>query len=223
MLLAGANTDELGQSYERLNLFAGKYDDSKNLDWAPIYLSRELIDTEYGSLLNVTDQMLKSWSMDGQVRYVRFNYPDPAAWPFPKPLNEFANSPQITFNWNTKGTGYVIPSHEFEYYSLNRTGALPVDYLAADNSTLRDAEDTAYKYFSGRNDANLVRVVQYASLYQIFRRFGVTATPAKAYQGPLPSHALRRDASTVIELLQQLDDRVINRLKEVSSEYGEAL
>jgi hypothetical protein len=223
LLLASANTDQLGQSYERLNLFAGKYDESKNLDWAPIYLSRELIDTEYGSLLNVTDQMLKSWSMDGQVRYVRFNYPDPASWPFPKPLNEFAKSSQITFNWNTKGTGYVLPSDGFEYYALNRTGALPVDYLAADNSTLRDAEDTAYTYFSARDDANLVRVVQYASLYQIFRRFSVSATPAQTYQGPLPSHALRGDANRVIDLLQGLDDDAIERIKQFSSDDADTL
>ena len=221
-LLASANTDQLGQSYERQNLFAGKFDRSGNLDWAPIYLSRELIDTEYGSLLNVTDQMLKSWFSHGNVRYVRFKYPDPASWPFPQPLIEFAKTSEVTYNWNTKGTGYVLPTDGFEYYALNRTGALPVDYLAADNSTLRDAEYTAYKYFSARNDANLVRVVQYASLYQIFTKFGVKATSAQSYAGPLPSHALRRSADQVISLLQRLPDDVIESLKDVvPSEYDD--
>ena len=82
MLLAGVQTDELAQSYERTNLFAGKYDDEKDLDWAPIYLSPELIDTEYGSLLNVTDQILKSWSEGGEIQYANFKYPQPNSWPF---------------------------------------------------------------------------------------------------------------------------------------------
>jgi hypothetical protein len=44
-------------------------------DWAPIYLSKQLIDTEFGALLNITDQMLKSWSMAGQIDYLYFDYP----------------------------------------------------------------------------------------------------------------------------------------------------
>ncbi len=51
LLLAGVNSDELAQSYERNSFAAGKFDEDKNLDWAPIYLSDVLIDTEYGSLL----------------------------------------------------------------------------------------------------------------------------------------------------------------------------
>jgi hypothetical protein len=50
----------LAQSYERKNPLASKVDDVR--DWAPIYLSPELHDTEYGSLLNIADQFLKQWS-----------------------------------------------------------------------------------------------------------------------------------------------------------------
>ena len=64
--LAAVGQDELSQSYERRNIISGRYDEKH--DWAPIYLSAALLDTEYGSLLNITDQLLKSWSMGGQVR-----------------------------------------------------------------------------------------------------------------------------------------------------------
>jgi hypothetical protein len=224
LLLASANVDQLGQSYERTNVFAGKYDVQQNLDWAPIYLSRELIDTEYGSLLNITDQMLKSWSMKGKVRYARFKYPDPTDWPFPTPLIEYAKTSEVTFNWNTRGTGYTLPIKDFEYYALNRTGALPVDYLAADNSALRDAEDIAYNYFSARHDANLVRVVQYASLYQIFRKFKVTARAQQTFDGPLPSNVLRSDANILLDGLKDLgDDRIDAVSKVYSAEEGNSL
>jgi len=48
-----------------------------------------------------------------------------------------------------------------------------VDYLGSKNAQLHAAEDTGYEYFATRNDPNLVRVVQYAQLYQIFRHYGL--------------------------------------------------
>jgi hypothetical protein len=44
-LLACVDTDELAQSYERMNFFAGEIG-YQNFDWAPAYLSDALIDTE---------------------------------------------------------------------------------------------------------------------------------------------------------------------------------
>jgi len=64
----------LRKAYERNNFLAGKFDRTTNADWAPIYLSQQLMNTEYGSLLNITDQVLKSWSLNGTVRYENFNY-----------------------------------------------------------------------------------------------------------------------------------------------------
>ena len=85
---------------------------SDRKDWAPIYLSEELINTEYGSLLNITDQLLKSWSQNGLTKYINFNYRVPVKWPFEKPLiriviTEF-KADTVTFNWNTKGVGYIM-------------------------------------------------------------------------------------------------------------------
>ncbi len=63
---------ELGQSFQRNNLFSGKlHDDS---DWAPIYLSDGLSDTEFGGELCIADQLLKSWSLNGKVSYDNFLY-----------------------------------------------------------------------------------------------------------------------------------------------------
>ena len=72
-LLADVDARELAQSYERTTPFAGKLraGDYANADWAPIYLSDPLIDSEFGALLNITDQMLKSWSSAGDIDYPR--------------------------------------------------------------------------------------------------------------------------------------------------------
>ena len=188
--LAAARGDELAQSYERKHLFAGRFDTEKNRDWAPIYLSDELKDTEYGSLLNITDQLLKSWSEHGQIRYANFEYPDPESFPFPTGLMEHSQARMVTFNWNTKGVGYSSTAHGYDLLAFNRTGALPVDYLGEQDARLQAFEETGYDYFAGRSDPNLVRVVQYAGLYQTWRHFGIAAPST----GPSVREDVRTDA-----------------------------
>jgi hypothetical protein len=222
MQLASANTDELAQSYERTEILAGKCDDKH--DWAPIYLSKDLIDTEYGSLLNITDQILKSWSMHGLVRYVNFKYPDPEKFPFSTDLMSLSKTDQVTFNWNTKGVGYTTKNAAYEVFALHRTGALPVDYLSADNSELQKAEEDGYNYFASLSDPNLARVVQYAALYQIFRRFNVTTSKSSLSSGAAsesaPPNAFREPLSRIVAKLSLLTDEDINRIRSAASAAG---
>jgi len=165
-LLASVRSAELAQSYERKYIFAGNFDDEHH-DWAPIYLSQILIDTEYGSLLNITDQMLKSWTEAGRVRYTNFNYPDPLqGFPFGKAGMD--DSPQVTYNWNTTGVGYRARIGAYPIEALNRTGALAVSYITGYDHRLAGREEIAYDYFAKLNNPDLARVVQYAALYQIF-------------------------------------------------------
>jgi hypothetical protein len=185
--LAAAREDELSQSYERTNPFAGRFDLSENMDWAPIYLSPRLIDTEYGSLLNITDQLLKGWTEHGEIEYVNFTYPNPPSFPFSKALDELLGVKELAFNWNTKGAGYVTKAGDYEVYALNQTGSLPIDYLAEGNPDVQKAEDSAYQYYSNMSDPNLIRVVQYAAIYQIFHHYSVvdSANPKPAPQAVL--------------------------------------
>jgi hypothetical protein len=203
--LASVDDDELAQSYERTNLVAGPVDEK--YDWAPIYLSGALIDTEYGSLLNITDQLLKSWSMRGYVHYINFPYPAPSSFPFDQqPLTEYANASKVTFNWNTKGAGYVVDAGAVQYLALNRTGALPVDYLGNRDARLSTAEDVAYAYFTATGDPNLVRVVQYAGLYQVFRRFSVTTPPERPPAPTTTPAALVEACTRIVRTLRNYTD-----------------
>jgi hypothetical protein len=136
-LIASQYTDELSQSYERNAVFAGKLNSGEYAfkDWAPVYLSEALIDTEFGALLNTTDQLLKSWSEAGTVEYQYFNYTKPGAYPFgPKPLSQLVGketgSESVTFNWNTTGFGVVVERPELSVVAAKQVGALPVTYLA---------------------------------------------------------------------------------------------
>ncbi len=178
--LAAADKQQISQSYERMNMFAGKIPGGK--DWAPIYLSDDLINTEYGSLLNITDQMLKGWSQHGEITYHNFMYPKPINYPYPHPVMEEINTSTLTFNWNTKGAAYIVNYNDFDIVALNRTGSLPVTYIpeGIDKSQIpfnkvRECEDKFYDFFSSLKDPNLVRVVQYAAIYQMFSAYNVTA------------------------------------------------
>lgn len=179
-LLACTDEDQLAQSYERTSLFAGKQTGGK--DFAPIYLSDELWHTEYGNILNVTDQMLKSWSENGMIDYVDFHYPKPVYWAFNAGVSKDLGVSQLTYNWNTQGAGYMVEDDSDPYciYALNRTGALPVSYIPGDSEGVSDndpvylAEQQAYDFFSNLSSPELVKVVQYVAMYQIFTNFGIS-------------------------------------------------
>lgn len=173
-LLATTKNESLAQSYERHNIFANKLPD--NSDVAPIYLSDELWHTEYGNLLNVTDQMLKSWSENGDIDYKNFGHPKPIDWAFKRGAVRDLDANQLTYNWNTAGAGYVIEGDNYDIFAVNRTGSLPVSYIPGGmegrvDQKVYEAEEMAYDFFSGLNSPELARVVQYATFYQIFSYF----------------------------------------------------
>lgn len=185
---AASTTSELGQSYERGHAFAGKVSHGAfmGFDVAPIYLSDQLQDSEIGSLLNIADQLLKSWSQAGDVAYFNFPYPKPDAFPFERPLSKVIAAAEGTsetlFNWNTVGAAAEVQSGRFDIAAPLRTGALPVTYQAdldgdelSSNPFIDSLEDIAWTYFAERRDPHLTRVVQYAFLFQVFRTWGITA------------------------------------------------
>lgn len=211
-LAAGEETD-LAQSYERNLPFAGKVFAAElreslpepnakvqltemllgefGEDWAPILLSRELTHTEFGHLLNITDQILKSWSLSGTIDYAEFEYGQPLTFPtsdgvmnwlareLQAPVNE------LTFNWNTAGYGSWVDFDETRVFSVNRTGSLPVSYLPdlgsdtgreEQNAALREAENLYWEFFASLSNPHLIRVAQYTALHQIFLTAEISAT-----------------------------------------------
>ncbi|MEP6502915.1 MAG: hypothetical protein ABJD97_06280 [Betaproteobacteria bacterium] len=174
LLLAGSDQQHLAQSYERNDLLAGKSGDGN--DRAPILLSPQLVDTEFGTLLNVADQLLKGWSMAGQTRYVKFGYPAPRSYPFGDKPAAYVEKDRSSFlfNWNTDGAAYRQQIDGLDVVVPQRTGSLSVIY-GDPKDRPRGMEETAYDYFSSSGDVTLARVVQYTLLYQIFRQFDLKA------------------------------------------------
>lgn len=199
--------EPLGQSYERQRVFAGKVlkGDYAGWDWAPIYLSPQLQDTEFGTLLNLADQQLKSWSERGDIRYATFDYPDPAGFPFGDRtamswFGERTIVPALIFNWNTTAFSTALPHARGRVLSAASTTALPVSYiiprdplldeLLAMISTSRtdhagvvlEGSNMGTDYFMKLGDPILARVVQNVFVYQIlseakpFRKATSTAT-----------------------------------------------
>jgi hypothetical protein len=229
LLLAGAVTDELQQSYERTSFFAGRFSAgrfSDSWDWAPAYLSPQLVDTEYGTLLNIADQLLKSWTQHGETAYQNFPYPAPARYPFDQTLRLHLHTHgALLFNWNTKGVGFTAKDPGIEIYGLSRTGSLPVIYrpdsdvgddislIKGDAKKVRDAEDAGYNFFVSRNEPVLARVVQYAAIYQAFRAFGISTNADKGVPVPEAVRATVRDRlrSALTELVAA-DDTKVNQV-----------
>jgi hypothetical protein len=189
-LIAAQHADALLQSYDRTNPLAGKMSDGR--DWAPIYLSPALVDSEMGALMNITDQLLKSLSEAGTVDYKYFYYPMwPHAFPFKAPLSEQlrdANgATQVLFNWNTTGSAAQVDLNGMTVMVSRQLGALPVTYGSdlqgsgpVQTGHLVGYEDRAYDYFAHLRDPNLARVVQYTLIYQALRNSQGVASPGPA-------------------------------------------
>ena len=216
---------QLAQSYERNYDFAGFFG---NKDWAPILLSPELVDTEYGSLLNITDQLLKGWSNHGNTKYDNFEkYPIPKSMPFPSDLPTMLDAKQLVYNWNTAGAGYTVDAGQYKVMALNRTGALPVTYIPDGQETnaapnVKDAMNKGYDYFSTLNDPNLIRVVQYAALYQIFSAFNISKSGVPVTKSDIPQNVRDQMTSETYDKLGSEDaglDQVARKIAPRLAKY----
>lgn len=166
--LAEPDYQEVAQSFERNNFGAGRIP-STELDWAPIYLSNNVLDTDFGGVLNISDQMLKSWSMGGVVEYRNFDYAMPGQGPFPdQKLGELLGSGNILFNWNTAGASMLaLGTNGVALLAPSRGGALPMQYNPDQgNSTSAEVEQRAHDYFAGLDLPELATVVQYTTFNQ---------------------------------------------------------
>ena len=191
LLLASQRESHLAQSYQRNLAFAGKLlanasADLFGWDWAPILLSDAIVDTEFGSLLNFTDNMLKGWSESGHIAYQGFDHKYPDRYPFgTEGAMTTLNATRLVFNWNTAGAGYISSvGKNMEVFAIRNTGSLPVSYFPEGSQSdegakqkLTAAEDEAYRYFSSLRNPLLQRAVQYSALYQICLAFGIRASP----------------------------------------------
>lgn len=231
-LLARTHKDELSQSIDLFNLFAGKLPGGK--DFAPIWLSDELWHTEFGNTLNLADLVLKSWSENGKFTSNELGfYPQPFDWAFNngafydinnqhfnlKSVEEAINngipqelnlSPILVYNWNTRGAGYTIEGEDgLSIYSVNRTGALPITFSAnlvsgetKQDTIFQEAEEIAYDYFSSLSNPELVKVVQYTTMYQIFNRYSIHIPQTiKQYPNAISTYDLDICAEAVLDSL----------------------
>ena len=169
LLLASITEKELSQSLDINDFLAGKMKNGR--DWCPTYLSKELEHTEFGNLMTLTDILLKDWSESGTIQEFNFKYPHPKYYPFKKPLFRMLGLNELVYNWNTANAMYAIDLPEATIYTLNRTGSLPVSYFNSQEraqSIGRQYERQAYNYFANLGNTDLIRVVQYTALYQLF-------------------------------------------------------
>jgi hypothetical protein len=216
LALAATETGSLAQSYQRLALFSGKLRSGK--DWAPILLSDELQGTELGSLLNLTDQMLKSWSLNGTVRYEGFeSYPNPDHWAAPQSVMERLNTETLTFNWNTSGATAFTQTDQVASLAVLRTGALPVTFLPEDTpgANVAAIEAEYHDYFAGLGNPALARVVAYTAMYEAFRGFELKAACYRHGSGERAGEALLEErAREFVRAVRQRDKKLRERTQQ---------
>jgi hypothetical protein len=215
--LCGVHADELMQTINP-QLLSCYISTEPRERWELNLLSPELQNTEFGTLLTISDVLLKSWSVSGLngVRGFR-DYPVPGKWPFQQLLTTKLETGSLVFNYNSFVAGRTVNLRgDTKSYSVTRTGVLPIAYLpegkgdkAEDGpkpdeekqlQKVHEAEATAYDWFAARQDPHLVRVVQYTALLQIFNTFQVQSEPLP----PLEDAVEAVRSKLVLELFDKL-------------------
>ncbi|MHC2708416.1 hypothetical protein ACVIWV_007709 [Bradyrhizobium diazoefficiens] len=173
--------DALAQSYDRTFPGSGRTSSEKSsaADWAPNYLSAELINTEFGSILNQADAILKSQSLSNTVSYEGYGIQPIKNPPYAEGVFSRLRAASLVFNFNTVGAGHWLnPKDGRRIFALNRTGSFTVTYLPsatgvsstlAGSDAVAEAERAYTAWFNGARSKILTRSVQYMALYQTFR------------------------------------------------------
>jgi len=201
---------EVVQSYERRRIFAGRirHGEFEGWDWAPILLSQQLEDTEFGTLLNLADQILKSWSEHGRISYFGFDYPPPIDFPFGDRaasdifFDELGTT-SLVFNWNTELFASLTEEGSRQTITVDRTGALPILYIPGEfefeaGNEAKEQAKIARDYFGTRGDPVLTRVTQNVLLYQAIQSFFKTAdeqAPARQSRADKVASILQNEAA----------------------------
>jgi len=237
---------ELGQSYERGRIFAGKLLAGPALgwDWAPIFLSGNLEDSELGTLLNLADQVLKSWSQHGDVIYFAFDYRAPQAYPFGEQqaseyFRQQLRTTSLTFNWNTTGFTTWVDMPSGGIITPDRSSVLPITYIPGSGMSdkrgdpkstrmARDAADRARGVFAAQGDPMLARVAQHVLLFHALGTLGpsptsATATGERLYRTDSVNETLRQQAERWLsapEVAQKLDPAVAADIETLRRRMG---
>ena len=220
------------QSYDRTFPGAGKVIGARNRgeDWAPSYLSAGLIDTEFGSLLNQADAILKSQSLSNTVAYEGYAVKAIPNQPYPEGVFRHLQASSLIFNFNTVGTGHWLDGSGTSTFAANRVGSFSVTYLPATNGQTSTVEGTqgvaqAEKiytaWFDGARDKTLTRTVQYMTIYQLFQNHqltGVVAYPDRQEVfdaiGTTLRSAAARQLQNCIDYLATKDARILPEIQQ---------
>jgi hypothetical protein len=222
LTLAATTNNELWQSINIGGSLSGKIEEGefKGKDWGPNELSKNLINTELGSLLTMTDYLVKSWSEAGNFKIDNFPYPKPQFFPFGgKSLYEQIGASTLIYNWNTKGLGAIYDFGNYELFTVTRTGSLPVSYIPEQKkselitgNSLVKFEEEGYSYFSQQQNVHLSQVVSYTALYQIFRSFPFKNTTWKNQVNSQYVHQIDREIFVnTLSALKQIQTDNYNR------------
>ncbi len=140
-----------------------------------ILMTDQLKNTEYGHLLIMSDQILKSWIENNYNQDCDYNLPAPSFFPFSNGLSNELQNTEVNCFWELDNlTSIFHSSDSTTFYSINQTGSLPVSFETDNNietDILNEAEKQASLYFANLNQPELFRTAQYTALCQIFYDF----------------------------------------------------
>jgi hypothetical protein len=235
MLQLAAHTDKsVQESQYRGSPVAGPTSYKRGRSWAPIELSANTVDTEFGGVLVLADQLLHVWLARGAIQFEGFEHPPPGQWPIindekAKTIKTRGSKSVHTpdFSWDASNLFFVLETPAYQLTAVRQTGALPI--VDNDGRVSQKSELALTNQFANTNTPMFARVVQYSVIAQSFDVAEVTAScmdqePSLAVATGLRAGLIDRMVATLKELRDGVDDVRSHDIRQRYQEvYGEEL
>ena len=165
LLMAQNRATDLEQYFDAKNATT----DADGQYLTPIVMSKRVQDSEYGNLLVMCDQMLKSWTENDYNQDDDYNLPAPAYFPFARGVYRDTKNMLYGYYWNQDIVNKKHLKDSVTVFTTDRTGSLPVKFSKDPSYQIPESEK-ASEYFAELNQPELVRLAQYTMLHEIFSR-----------------------------------------------------
>lgn len=191
-------------------------------DLHPAFLSAELMDTRYGSTLNATDVLIKSYTEGGDFKAVGLDLPLPENFPFKRNEVFIKSGGDLTYNWSIDRAVEVLNAPDFQLLMADQSASLAVSYFVESGPNLSYEEKISRDYFrdlrslpafEARQLTTLLAAVQGNDRRKLLdgaladRPFQVAKALIKGEQNPL-------SAADLVDMVKEGADHYIGELSQ---------
>ncbi|MEM6484717.1 MAG: hypothetical protein AAF662_07025 [Pseudomonadota bacterium] len=200
----------------------GKYE---GFDFFPAFLSEGLVDTRFGSTLNFTDVLIKSYTEGGEMHVLGMDLPPPVTYPFKRADVFVESGGNLTYNWSLDRGIQILEDPQARFVMADHTNALSISYFAEEGPDLSHREVESQAYFLNLQSLPVFEARQITTLLSVTqnrRERLALEDSATAARTLVPAEEVMAAVYKNLVDIEDLQSFVASGLKRKFSRYEEA-